>query len=171
MKPSPALLWRRVVAGFFIACLLAACQTPPPPAPAARGLTEAQIAALVKLGFIRADDGRSLNFDGRILFNTNTGMLTQPSIEVLHQITDVLKSAGVEYLRVEGHTDNVGSASVNQALSLKRAETVARELAEMGFPYSNISVIGLADTRPIADNSTEQGRLQNRRAAIIISTE
>jgi outer membrane protein OmpA-like peptidoglycan-associated protein len=72
---------------------------------------------------------------------------------------------------VEGHTDNVGSREANQALSEARARAVAVALEHDGISASRITIRGYASDRPIADNNTEEGRTQNRRAEIRIVDE
>lgn len=60
---------------------------------------------------------------------------------------------------------------VNQRLSLRRAEVVARELETRGFPAAGLQARGLGASRPIADNTTEAGRAQNRRVAVIVLSD
>ncbi len=164
-----SLPWYRLALMALTLGLLAACQTPPPaPEPVVHGLTEAQVTALITAGFNKTDDTRSLNFDGRILFDTDTDALTPESRETIRRIVDVLKSVDVDHLQVEGHADNVGGPAYNQTLSLRRAETVAQEIAANGIPYENITVRGFGNTRPIATNRSDQGRIQNRRVVIIV---
>ncbi len=69
---------------------------------------------------------------------------------------------------VIGHTDNTGSAAHNQALSERRAQSVAQVLRSEGVAANRIQTIGRGMTQPIADNSTAQGRQQNRRVEIFI---
>ncbi|NYS24893.1 OmpA family protein [Rhodobacteraceae bacterium 2376] len=69
---------------------------------------------------------------------------------------------------VVGHTDNTGSAEYNQGLSERRAGSVAAVLRNAGVPSHRVNAIGRGLTQPIADNSTAQGRAQNRRVEIII---
>ena len=71
-------------------------------------------------------------------------------------------------VRVEGHTDNVGSTSSNQTLSLERAEAVRVFLEAKGVDASRVDVLGLGDTMPVADNTTERGRSANRRVEVVI---
>ena len=71
-------------------------------------------------------------------------------------------------VRVEGHTDNVGSASSNQSLSLERAEAVRMFLEARGVDASRVDVSGLGDSMPVGDNMTEQGRSANRRVEVVI---
>lgn len=69
---------------------------------------------------------------------------------------------------VVGHTDNVGSAAYNQALSERRAASVAQILRNEGVAQSRLQIIGRGLTQPIASNATAQGRQQNRRVEIFI---
>ncbi|MNP79807.1 Outer membrane porin F precursor [compost metagenome] len=73
-------------------------------------------------------------------------------------------------MAVSGHTDSVGSDAYNQRLSQKRAQSVTDYLIESGVPRSNfVSVTGMGESQPVADNSTADGRAQNRRVEIKIS--
>jgi len=65
-----------------------------------------------------------------------------------------------------GHTDNVGNASANLKLSQQRADAVRLQLIKNGVNPSNITSIGYGDSKPIADNSTAEGRELNRRTEI-----
>lgn len=75
-------------------------------------------------------------------------------------------------IRVEGHTDNRRMASSqfpsNWELSAARAAAVVRALQQEGLPADRLSAMGLADTRPKADNATEQGRALNRRVELVL---
>ena len=71
-------------------------------------------------------------------------------------------------VRVEGHTDNVGSTARNQVLSLERAEAVRSFLNTRGVDSSRVAVLGLGDTMPVTDNNTEEGRSSNRRVEVVI---
>ena len=76
---------------------------------------------------------------------------------------------GVSEIDIEGHTDNRGAASYNQALSERRAAAAAQVFVTAGFKESNIRRVGYGDARPIDDNGTAAGRAQNRRVTIIVS--
>ena len=69
---------------------------------------------------------------------------------------------------IEGHTDDSGDAAFNQQLSEKRAEAVKAEAVANGANPDKITTIGYGETRPIADNSTREGRAKNRRVEIKI---
>jgi hypothetical protein len=64
---------------------------------------------------------------------------------------------------VEGHTDSVGSDAYNQTLSEKRANSVRQYLVNKGYPDDKITAVGMGETSPIADNTTKEGRAENRR--------
>jgi len=73
---------------------------------------------------------------------------------------------------IEGHTDSYGSDETNLALSRQRAESVSSFLVnELGIPSFRISAVGYGETRPIANNETEQGRTRNRRIDVMIEPE
>jgi peptidoglycan-associated lipoprotein len=73
------------------------------------------------------------------------------------------------YVEIQGYTDNVGSESYNLSLGYKRAEQVMKYLAsEKGFPLYRMNVTSYGEYKPIADNSTREGRAQNRRVALVL---
>ena len=95
--------------------------------------------------------------------------------EVKSQFRPVLDQLGysiTQYpntiVRVEGHTDSTGSASLNQRLSENRASSVANYLMQRGVPSNRIEAAGYGFSRPVADNNTEYGRAQNRRVEILL---
>jgi len=69
----------------------------------------------------------------------------------------------VTKLRIEGHTDNTGDAAANEKLSGERALVVKRWLVDRGIQSDRLIAVGFGQTRPIADNSTEEGRKKNQR--------
>ncbi|HEY8714481.1 MAG TPA: OmpA family protein [Candidatus Acidoferrum sp.] len=70
-------------------------------------------------------------------------------------------------LKVEGHTDNQGNAAANQALSERRAQAVVAWLTAHGVQASRLSAEGLGQTKPVADNGSEEGRAKNRRVELV----
>jgi len=69
-------------------------------------------------------------------------------------------------IAVEGHTDSIGPEAYNKRLGLARAETVKRYLTKLGIPAERINVVSYGESRPIAPNTTREGRAQNRRVMI-----
>lgn len=87
---------------------------------------------------------------------------------VLSQIAKVLQENPKLELIIEGHTDNVGGAQFNLELSRKRAEAVKRWLVDKaGISEVRLTTVGYGLSRPIADNSTEEGRAKNRRVELV----
>ena len=150
--------------------LLAACQsTPSAPEPVVTTPTaEQREAELLRLGFKRTDDGWEFSFPGKLLFDTASDALDAENQLAAEKIAKGLQQLGIDSLRIEGHTDNVGPVPYNQALSLKRAEAVARALVAAGLPPARLRIRGLGKDNPVADNGTPEGRLQNRRVAVIV---
>ena len=80
----------------------------------------------------------------------------------------IAKNVGA-YLEIQGHTDNIGSESYNLSLGYKRAEKVMKYLSsEKGFPLHRMNVTSYGEYKPIADNSTREGRAKNRRVALVL---
>ncbi len=69
-------------------------------------------------------------------------------------------------LRVEGHTDNQGNAAANQGLSEKRAQAVVVWLTAHGVAAARLTAKGFGQTKPVAENGTEEGRAKNRRVEL-----
>lgn len=80
------------------------------------------------------------------------------------EFSNIAKSMAGYRVRVEGNTDNVGSASANKALSLKRAQAVKNYMVQtFNFDPNRFIILGNGPDSPVADNSTEEGKAQNRR--------
>lgn len=73
-------------------------------------------------------------------------------------------------MRIEGHTDNVGAADANLALSGQRALTIKNALIERGIAKERLVAVGFGDKKPLADNATEAGRAQNQRLEFRVAT-
>ncbi len=99
-----------------------------------------------------------------IHFAFNKSTIRPESHKVLEEILAGIQGRPeVQNVRVEGHTDSVGSDSYNQTLSEERANSVRAFLVNKGYPSEKITAVGMGETSPIADNSTKDGRSQNRR--------
>lgn len=105
-----------------------------------------------------------------ITFATGSAQLTPAGIEEIKLMAVDAEEARSLRIEIIGHTDNTGSRDANMALSQKRARAVQQYLtgrSSINFPKKRfVSVTGLGDTQPVADNSTEQGRAKNRRVQI-----
>ena len=103
-----------------------------------------------------------------ILFATGKADLQPESRPVLKEIASTLKKYGDLKILIEGHTDNVGSAASNLALSEARAAAVKGALvAEFAVDGGRITTKGLGDTKPSVPNTTAAGRAQNRRVEVV----
>jgi lipid-binding SYLF domain-containing protein len=100
-------------------------------------------------------------------FATGKADLTPDSEASLNDAVAVLKSHADWNVRVEGFTDNVGSREANQKLSSDRADAVMNWLAEHGIDRSRLSAKGYGEERPIAKNSSADGRAKNRRVQLV----
>ena len=101
-----------------------------------------------------------------IYFETGKAKLTTPSYAPLKRAATILKKYPKVKIKVMGHTDNVGNATSNLKLSQQRADVVRLQLVKNGVNPTNITSIGYGDAKPIADNSTAEGRELNRRTEI-----
>lgn len=103
-----------------------------------------------------------------ILFEFDRANLTPEAHRTIAEISDVLRDVRHRNLSVEGHTDSVGSVQYNKQLSLRRAESVVREISRNGVPREQMRVEGFGEGAPIATNNSEAGRARNRRVEVII---
>jgi len=110
-----------------------------------------------------------LNLPSNVTFATNQDALSPQFFQVLDSVAIVLNKYPKTLLDIDGHTDNVGSDVSNQALSERRAVSVARYLNSRQVDSRRLQVIGFGETRPIADNASDAGRAANRRVEIRIS--
>ena len=89
--------------------------------------------------------------------------LTPAAMQKLDQVADTLKQHEGLRLRLEGHTDAIGSEAYNLRLGEKRADSAAGYLIGKGVESSRLETVSFGESRPIADNATAAGRQQNRR--------
>jgi outer membrane protein OmpA-like peptidoglycan-associated protein len=106
---------------------------------------------------------KNLNFD------TNKADIRTESFESLDKLAELLKKESSWKLKIEGHTDSVGSPQSNADLSTRRAFAAKKYLVDKGVPEAMITTAGLGETTPLADNKTEEGRQKNRRVVLIIT--
>jgi outer membrane protein OmpA-like peptidoglycan-associated protein len=135
---------------------------------AQRQAAQDALAHLSRVGNVRHDErGTVITLTGGVLFASGKSTLLPDARSKLNQVAEALKNTDGQFL-VEGHTDSRGSASVNQQLSERRAETVRNYLIERGVPPERIKAEGFGKTRPIASNRTAEGRANNRRVEVVI---
>lgn len=103
-----------------------------------------------------------------IPFATGSATLGEGAAAILDQVAAALTQYGSVRVVVEGHTDNTGDAAANQQLSEQRAQSVMRYLTEKGIAAARMTAVGYGQTRPRADNGTEEGKAQNRRVVFSV---
>ena len=116
----------------------------------------------------RQGDTIRLQAPESITFQTDSAQIQPQFRRALNDIAASIQQYPNTVVRVEGHTDSTGSASYNQDLSVNRAQSVASYLAQSGVSPSRVQAVGYGESRPVATNSTPQGRAQNRRVEILI---
>ncbi|MBS7565627.1 OmpA family protein [Mucilaginibacter sp. Bleaf8] len=116
----------------------------------------------------RQGEGILVKFDSGILFDVNKTDLKSAARTNLQNLATSMANNPQTNILIVGHTDNTGSASLNQDLSERRAAAVKSYISSSGVSSSRLSTQGKGYNEPIADNSTEAGRAQNRRVEIVI---
>ncbi len=102
-----------------------------------------------------------------ILFETGKATLKPESMAEIQKVADYMKKNPGTRFEVQGHTDNQGSDAINDPLSQQRAEAVVKALEGLGCDPFNLRPVGKGSHEPVADNSTDAGRAQNRRVEFI----
>lgn len=133
-----------------------------------KALREQIVAANESMEVSRTADNRLMvTMPGDINFRTGSAELNPSNYQALSVIAQtVLQNRGS--LVVIGHTDNTGSLQLNESLSVARAQSVASYMYAQGVPFGAVNIQGMAYHRPIADNTTSEGRAKNRRVEIIL---
>ncbi len=108
--------------------------------------------------------------DDDVHFGFNKYELSDEAKAALDEFAAKVKAENKNvYIEIQGHTDNIGSESYNLKLGYKRAEQVMRYLnMQHGFPLHRMNVIYYGEYKPIADNSTREGRAKNRRVTLVV---
>jgi len=124
------------------------------------------------LAKIKVEDGRAqLELESDVLFASGSATLTPAGLAAVQQIAKVLGTETNAKFQVEGHTDNEPIKSkefpTNWHLGADRAINVTLEMVKAGMPADRISAASYGDTDPIADNSTPDGKKQNRRIELV----
>ena len=160
---------RRICIAVFALALMAGCTTAPPtrqPNP-----IETKIGTLKNLGFVPVNDEWELSLGVKLLFESDVYTLSDEGRSAVSEVAVGLGKIGITRVRVEGHTDNVGSAKYNLRLSERRAESVAQWIAQAGWRGGVIERKGYGADKPVADNGAAAGRAQNRRVVIAVQVD
>jgi outer membrane protein OmpA-like peptidoglycan-associated protein len=100
-------------------------------------------------------------------FDTGTAVLRDESAMRLDLVVDFMKRRKSAVVEISGHTDNVGNAKKNKALSLKRAQACRDYLVSKGIEGGRITAVGLGGERPVAPNDSDENRQKNRRIEVV----
>jgi len=106
--------------------------------------------------------GRGFVVDN-IHFEFDKAYLKKESLDLLEKLTQIMKRTPDLRLEVRGHTDSTGDKAYNQKLSERRADAVAEYMVKNGVSPERLRAVGFGDSKPIASNSTPEGRAKNRR--------
>jgi outer membrane protein OmpA-like peptidoglycan-associated protein len=106
-----------------------------------------------------------------VLFDFNKYTLKPGAREKMAKVSGILLAYPGLKIRVEGHTDAIGSDEYNQKLSESRSGAVRDYLVQQGVPAASVTAIGLGKADPVATNDTAAGRQQNRRVELVVSGE
>lgn len=110
-----------------------------------------------------------VTFESGILFPTNGITLSSASKAALTEFASKMTDLQETNIQIYGHTDNTGTAAVNERISTQRAQAVETFLTGQGIAKSRIESQGMSYNMPVADNATAEGRAQNRRVEIFIT--
>ena len=137
--------------------------------PKLKALIPAEIPKAPEPTPVKKLDPVVLTLDSLALFETGQFELKNNANKALIGVLKAIEAHPDTRILIEGHTDNVGNPVSNQQLSEKRAQSVKDWLViSSNVPEGRFEVKGLGDTKPIADNQTEDGKAKNRRVEIIL---
>ena len=108
---------------------------------------------------------------GDVPFESSAGALTPSAHRTLIKLVQFLQLHPRRVVRVDGSTDNRGSAEDNLALSKARAQAVADTMVDLGIDEKRIQVTGYGADFPVTENASSRGRAQNRRVEIVFSDD
>ncbi|MEA5258714.1 OmpA family protein [Arcicella aquatica] len=116
----------------------------------------------------RVGEGIKITMKSGVLFDFNSSKINPTVNDNLMKFAETLKQYPDTEILVAGHTDNVGTEAYNMKLSQQRADAVAAVLKANNVSRSRLTVLGYGEKDPVADNTLESGREQNRRVEFAI---
>jgi outer membrane protein OmpA-like peptidoglycan-associated protein len=132
--------------------------------------SQAQTQAAILEGVRKEQDAIILTFKSDVLFNINSATINPGAYSSgeISRVATIMNKYPDTSIQIIGYTDSTGSEAYNQQLSQQRAISVLNALAAQGVNASRMTAIGMGESNPIADNSTAEGRMLNRRVNIKI---
>lgn len=119
---------------------------------------------------VQNEMAKVLSFEN-IIFETNSANITEQSIVSVDKIAKILSENPNVKVEIGGHTDDLGNDKSNQILSQKRVDSVKAKLQDMGIASERMSAVGYGETKPLAENSSDENRAKNRRVEFKIVGE
>ncbi|MBA3343307.1 MAG: OmpA family protein [Gemmatimonadaceae bacterium] len=116
----------------------------------------------------RVGEGIQVTFDSGLLFDFDSDRIRPEAAANLRELANSLNKFGNSSLLIVGHTDSQGEDAYNQGLSQRRANAASAYLQSQGVPSSRVSASGRGELEPVASNSSDDGRQQNRRVEVAI---
>jgi len=117
----------------------------------------------------RVEEGIVVEFNNQILFGFDKSDLGESAKTNLNELVTILNKYPDTDIEIQGHTDDTGTDSYNQGLSERRAGSVATYLKSRGISSDRVTTKGFGESAPKYDNSTDNGRSQNRRVEFLIT--
>lgn len=117
---------------------------------------------------VRDGDSLLLNMPSQVTFDVDSSAVKPEFRNTLNDVASTLVQYESTYIDVYGHTDSTGSDAYNQTLSERRAQSVSSYLSTRGVKPARLATQGFGESQPVASNTTEDGRAQNRRVEIRI---
>ena len=145
--------------------------TPPPPPPEPAKPEPAKPAEPVKAqGRVKLEGGK-IEITEQVQFDKAGSNIKTESLGLIDEIAKAIKDndAKIKKVEVGGHTSSEGDAGANMKLSSERANAVMKALIERGIDKGKLTSKGFGVTKPIGDNSTPAGRVQNRRVEFVVT--
>jgi outer membrane protein OmpA-like peptidoglycan-associated protein len=129
-------------------------------------LAASEAAAISREGNLLA-----VTFKGDVTFDTDSTQLRPGLYSEITRVAGVLRQYPDTLIRVEGHTDSVGTEEYNMDLSIRRALAVKALLFQEGVANGRMETVGFGESMPVATNETFAGRQMNRRVEIKIAPQ
>jgi len=130
-----------------------------------------ELANVESASIKREQDVLTVTFKSDILFGVDSASLKPGAFDEMSRVARVLNQYPQTNITIAGHTDSTGTAEHNQQLSERRAGNVKNALVGEGVKPARMSAIGYGESKPVADNSTAEGRQANRRVTILITPQ